>query len=102
MAKSKEDIKYATAQAKLSKDEALRVGYKAGTPLESGKIADSEPVHLFSAAQNISRQKGTIADSQPVHLFSSARNTSSASTGGHKEIDDDTGDQNSGHKLKTT
>lgn len=98
MAKSKEDIKYATAQAKLSEDEALRVGYKASTPLESGKIADSEPVHLFSAAENISRQQGTIADSQPVDLFSPARNISSASTGGHKEDD---GDQVSGHKLKT-
>lgn len=99
MAKSKEDIKYGTAQAKLSEDEALRVAYKADTPLESGKIADSEPVHLFSAAENISRQQGTIADSQPVDLFSAARNISSASTGGHKEED---GDQNSGHKLKTT
>ncbi|KAL8135455.1 hypothetical protein AgCh_010195 [Apium graveolens] len=99
MAKSKEDIKYATAQAKLSEDEAIRVVYKAGTPLESGKIADSEPVHLFSAAENLSRQQATIADSQPVDLFSSARNISSASTGGHKEGE---GDQDSGHKLKTT
>lgn len=98
MAKSKEDIKYATAQAKLSEDEALRVGYKAGTPLESGKIADSEPVHLFSAAENISRQQGTIPDSQPVDLFSPAPNISAASTAEHKED----GDLVSGHKLKTT
>ncbi|KAL1820895.1 hypothetical protein DCAR_0417256 [Daucus carota subsp. sativus] len=99
MAKSKEDIKYATAQAKLSEDEALRVAYKADTPLESGKIADSQPVDLFSAAHNISRQQGTIAHSQPVDLYSSARNISSATTGDHKEDGDD---QNSGHKLKTT
>ncbi|CBI25650.3 hypothetical protein VitviT2T_024588 [Vitis vinifera] len=54
MAKSKDDIKYATAQAKLSEDEALRVRYKSGTPLEGGKIAESEPVDLFSSARNIS------------------------------------------------
>ncbi|KAK6133077.1 hypothetical protein DH2020_033116 [Rehmannia glutinosa] len=78
MAKSKEDIKYATTQAKLSEDEALRVGYKAGTPIEGGKIADSQPVDLFSSAHNISTQQqndeGKIADSEPVDLFSSARN----------------------------
>ncbi|EEF48829.1 SEED MATURATION PROTEIN 1 [Ricinus communis] len=54
MAKSKDDIKYGTAQAKLSDDEAVRVRYKHGTPLEGGKIADSEPVDLFSSAHNIS------------------------------------------------
>ncbi|KAF5730802.1 hypothetical protein HS088_TW19G00402 [Tripterygium wilfordii] len=53
MAKSKEDIRYATAQAKLSEDEALRVRYKHGTPLEGGKIADSRPLDLFSGAHNI-------------------------------------------------
>lgn len=53
MAKSKDDIKYGTAQAKLSEDESLRVRYKHGTPLEGGKIADSEPVNLFSSAQRI-------------------------------------------------
>ncbi|XP_052208228.1 SEED MATURATION PROTEIN 1 [Diospyros lotus] len=57
MAKSKDDIKYGTAQAKLSEDETLRVAYKAGTPLEAGKIAESEPVDFFSSAHNISSQK---------------------------------------------
>lgn len=52
MARSKDDVKYGTAQAKLSEDEALRIRYKHGTPLEGGKIADSEPVNLFSAAQH--------------------------------------------------
>ncbi|KAK9278625.1 hypothetical protein L1049_028198 [Liquidambar formosana] len=55
MAKSKDDIKYGTAQAKLNEHEALRVRYKAGTPLEGGKIAESEPVDLFSSAHNISQ-----------------------------------------------
>ncbi|KAH7543880.1 hypothetical protein ACOSP7_031283 [Xanthoceras sorbifolium] len=55
MAKSKDDIKYGTAQAKLSEDEMLRVNYKHGTPLEGGKIADSEPVDIFSGAHNISK-----------------------------------------------
>lgn len=53
MAKSKEDIKYGTAQAKQNEEEALRVRYKAGTPLEGGRIAESETVDLFSAARNI-------------------------------------------------
>lgn len=78
MAQSKDDIKYGTAQAKLSEDEALRVRYKAGTPLEGGKIADSDPVDLFAGAHNISKQQqqneGKIAESQPVDVFSSAHN----------------------------
>ncbi|KAI3510133.1 hypothetical protein L1887_25663 [Cichorium endivia] len=83
MAKSKDDIKYGTAQAKLSEDETLRVAYKSGTPLEGGKIADSEPVDLFSAAHNIDNQqqqqdKGVIAESKPVDLFSTARGVSKA------------------------
>ncbi|KAF4353895.1 hypothetical protein CsatB_018535 [Cannabis sativa] len=49
MAKSKDDIKYATSQARLNEDEAVRVAYKHGTPLEGGKIADSQPLHLFSS-----------------------------------------------------
>ncbi|KVI10230.1 uncharacterized protein LOC112507784 [Cynara cardunculus var. scolymus] len=83
MAKSKEDIKYGTAQAKLSEDESLRVAYKAGTPLEAGKIPDSDPdpIDLFSAAQNISNQQqneGVIAESKPVDLFSGAGGVSNA------------------------
>ncbi|KAI3466345.1 hypothetical protein Pfo_023008 [Paulownia fortunei] len=77
MATSKDDKKYATALAKLSEDEAMRVAYKAGTPLEGGKIADSEPVDLFSSAHNISRQQeneGKIANSEPIDVFSSACN----------------------------
>ncbi|KAL9159881.1 hypothetical protein ABFS82_08G163400 [Erythranthe guttata] len=79
MAKSKEDIKYGTAQAKLSEDEVLRVRYKAGTPLEGGKITDSDPVDLFAGAHNLSgeqreNQGGMVAESEPVDVFSSARN----------------------------
>jgi len=70
MAKSKDDIKYGTAQARLSEDEAVRVRYKHGTPLEGGKIADSEPVDLFSSAQNISKsdQQQQTADSNQSQL----------------------------------
>ncbi|XP_057527829.1 SEED MATURATION PROTEIN 1 [Amaranthus tricolor] len=53
MAKNKDDIKYATAQARLTEDDATRVAYKGGTPLEGGKIAESETVDLFSAAHNV-------------------------------------------------
>ncbi|KAL0300998.1 UNVERIFIED_CONTAM: hypothetical protein Sradi_6376600 [Sesamum radiatum] len=77
MAERKDDVKHGTAQAKVSEDEAVRVGYKGGTPLEGGKIADSEAVDLFSGAGNISRQQGEegkmIAESEPVDVFSSAR-----------------------------
>ncbi|GLU17465.1 hypothetical protein SLE2022_338310 [Rubroshorea leprosula] len=62
MAKSKDDIKYATAQAKLSEDESLRIRYKHATPLEGGKIADSEPVDLFSSAHNIAKAKASSDD----------------------------------------
>nr|XP_043623016.1 SEED MATURATION PROTEIN 1 [Erigeron canadensis] len=90
MAKNKGDIKYGTAQAKLSEDESLRVAYKAGTPLEAGKIADSEPVDLFSAANKISQanqqqNKGVIAESDPVDLFSAARHVADAK---HKDEKD--------------
>ncbi|TMX05827.1 hypothetical protein EJD97_015239 [Solanum chilense] len=78
MAKSKDDITYGTAQARLSEDDALRIRYKAGTPLEGGKIADSQPVDLFSSARNIENQQGKIADSQPVELSSSAQKIAAA------------------------
>ncbi|KAI3769053.1 hypothetical protein L6452_00149 [Arctium lappa] len=85
MAKSKDDIKYGAAQAKLSEDESLRVAYKAGTPLEAGKVADydPDPVDLFSAAHNIANQQqqkneGVIAESKPVDLFSAAGGVSKA------------------------
>ena len=55
MAKSKDDITYGTSQARVSEDEAVRVAYKHGTPLEGGKIAESEPVDVFSSAHNISK-----------------------------------------------
>ncbi|KAJ1430722.1 hypothetical protein SESBI_07551 [Sesbania bispinosa] len=59
MAKSKDDITYGTSQSRLSEDEAVRVAYKHGTPLEAGKIADSEPVDLFSSAHNIPKTAQT-------------------------------------------
>lgn len=53
MAKSKDDIKYGTSQTRLNEDEAVRIAYKHGTPLEGGKIAESEPVDLFTGAHQI-------------------------------------------------
>lgn len=78
MAKSKYDITYGTAQARLSEDDALRVRYKAGTPLEGGKIADSQTVDLFSSARNIDKQQSKIADSRPLELSSSAQKIAAA------------------------
>lgn len=73
MAKSKDDIKYGTAQAKLSEDESLRVRYKHGTPLEGGKIADSETVDLFSSAHNI---PNTASKSNPSDSTTQSHNKS--------------------------
>ncbi|KAM3211618.1 hypothetical protein ACQJBY_065017 [Aegilops geniculata] len=53
MATSKEDIKHGTAQARLTEDDELRTGYFNGTPLEGGKIADSDPVDLFAQARHV-------------------------------------------------
>ncbi|XP_055823090.1 SEED MATURATION PROTEIN 1 [Solanum dulcamara] len=78
MAKSKDEITSGTAQARLSEDDALRIWYKAGTPLEGGKIADSHPVDLFSSARNIENQHGKIADSRPIELSSSAQKIAAA------------------------
>ncbi|KAK8710459.1 hypothetical protein V6N13_145782 [Hibiscus sabdariffa] len=77
MAERKEDIKHARAQAKLSEDESLRVAYKHGTPLEAGKIAESSPVDLFSAAHRIP-QSDPDPPPQHSHPATNANTTSSA------------------------
>lgn len=41
-------MEHGRAQARLSDDDMLRTGYVGETPLEGGKIADSEPVDLFN------------------------------------------------------
>ena len=66
----------------------LRTGFHNGTPLEGGKIADSQPVDLFAPAHRISsdhHQKQqqqaneeaagsrVITESEPVDLSASAR-----------------------------
>uniref|UniRef100_A0ACD5WZ94 Uncharacterized protein n=1 Tax=Avena sativa TaxID=4498 RepID=A0ACD5WZ94_AVESA len=53
MATSKEEIKHGTAQARLTEDDMVRTGYFNGTPLEGGKIADSDPVDLFAEARHV-------------------------------------------------
>jgi hypothetical protein len=53
MATSKEDVKHGTAQARLTEDDMVRTGYFNGTPLEGGKIADSDPVDLFAGARHV-------------------------------------------------
>ncbi|XP_047050806.1 SEED MATURATION PROTEIN 1 [Lolium rigidum] len=53
MATSKEEIKHGTAQARLTEDDMVRTGYVNGTPLEGGKIADSDPVDLFAGARHV-------------------------------------------------
>ncbi|XP_014500866.1 uncharacterized protein LOC106761813 [Vigna radiata var. radiata] len=72
MAKSKDDIKYATAQARLSEDEAVRVAYVNGTPLEGGKISDSQPVDMFASARNVA-PKDSNADNNQSQMQKSRR-----------------------------
>ncbi|KAI3965196.1 hypothetical protein MKX01_027687 [Papaver californicum] len=57
MATSKDDIKYGTAHARHSEDTTTREAYISGQPIEGGKIADSEPVDLLSAAHRIADAK---------------------------------------------
>ncbi|KAL4328509.1 hypothetical protein HN51_035613 [Arachis hypogaea] len=77
MAQSKDDITYGTAQARVSDDEALRVAYKHGTPLEAGKIAESEPVDLFQSAHNISKSSATQDSSSQEKRDSNNKEASS-------------------------
>ncbi|KAF0899589.1 hypothetical protein E2562_020781 [Oryza meyeriana var. granulata] len=85
MATSKKEVRHGTAHAKVNgDDEMLRTGFINGTPLEAGKIADSQPVDLFAQARRISdassqqqrpeeEEEGRkIAESEPVDLFSDA------------------------------
>ncbi|KAG1328058.1 putative Seed maturation protein [Cocos nucifera] len=76
MAQSKDDIKYGAAQAKLSEDEMLRVRYKHGTPLEGGKIADSEPVDLYADARRIAGEKDDASKGEGEGNKSSTAKTS--------------------------
>ncbi|OMP11355.1 hypothetical protein CCACVL1_00566 [Corchorus capsularis] len=86
MAKSKDDIKYAVGEARLSEDEGVRVAYKHGTPLEGGKIADSSPVDLFSSAHNINSQSQSQSQSaqsqstRPPHDVSNSPQNNPQST----------------------
>nr|ABB72388.1 seed maturation protein [Glycine latifolia] len=83
MAKSKEDITYGTSQARLSEDEAVRAAYVHGTPLEGGKIADSQPVDLFSSAHNMPKSGQTTTDSNTSDQSQMQRDTQE---GGSKEF----------------
>jgi hypothetical protein len=81
----------------------LRTGFYDGTPLEGGKIADSQPVDLFAAARRVAdapdsqssqqqqqkeqqaadegtttNKKNVIAESEPVDLAASARGVAEA------------------------
>ncbi|CAN4103825.1 unnamed protein product [Withania somnifera] len=76
MAKSKDDITYRTAQARLSEDDALRIRYKAGTPLEGGKIADSQIAELSSSAQKIAAAKQKQPQQEEKHQDSSRQGKS--------------------------
>ncbi|XP_062115741.1 SEED MATURATION PROTEIN 1 [Humulus lupulus] len=86
MAKSKDDIKYATSQARLTEDEGVRVAYKHGTPLEGGKIADSEPVDLFSCAhkngQNSDQSSSDTTTQSQLHRHTKTNDEEGGGGGG--------------------
>ncbi|CAL5004600.1 unnamed protein product [Urochloa decumbens] len=84
MEKSSRRMAHGRAQAKVAgDDEMLRTGFHNGTPLEAGKIADSQPVDLFAPAQQQQQKEGdhgsrVIAESEPVDLAASAHNVNPA------------------------
>ncbi|GAU39347.1 hypothetical protein TSUD_56730 [Trifolium subterraneum] len=100
MAKSKDDIKYGTAQARLSEDEAVRVLYKHGTPLEGGKISDSEQVDLFSSANNISKSDQQQQQQQNVDSNQSQLQPDDDTKGEEDSTDFTTGPPSLPHKNK--
>ncbi|CAL5009195.1 unnamed protein product [Urochloa decumbens] len=89
MAQSERRMAHGRAQAKVAgDDEMLRTGFHNGTPLEAGKIADSQPVDLFAPAHRVAQQQQqeeegddgsrVIAESEPVDLAASARGVAEA------------------------
>ncbi|KAJ1266799.1 hypothetical protein BS78_07G006000 [Paspalum vaginatum] len=51
-------MQHGTARTKVAgDDEMLRTGFHNGTPLEAGKIADSQPVDLFAPAIRIAHHQ---------------------------------------------
>ncbi|CAL5009411.1 unnamed protein product [Urochloa decumbens] len=87
MAQSERRMAHGRAQAKVAgDDEMLRTGFHNGTPLEAGKIADSQPVDLFAPAHRVAQQQEeegddgsrVIAESEPVDLAASARGVAEA------------------------
>ncbi|KAK7401672.1 hypothetical protein VNO78_13336 [Psophocarpus tetragonolobus] len=86
MAKSKEDIKFGTAQARVSEDEALRVAYVNGTPLEAGKIADSQQVDMFSSAHNMPKSGQTTTDSNSANHDQSQMHQRDTQEGGSMDF----------------
>lgn len=105
MAHSKREIKPGRAHTKVAgDDEMLRTGFFDGTPLEGGKIADSQPVDLFAAARRVAdapyssqqqqqegphegtnKQNAVIAESEPVDLPASARGVAEVNPAGPEE-----------------
>ncbi|RCV29343.1 hypothetical protein SETIT_6G005400v2 [Setaria italica] len=88
-------MKHGTARTKVAgDDEMLRTGFHNGTPLEAGKIADSQPVDLFAPAPSQQQQQQqedddgrgssrVIAESEPVDLATSARGVAEAANNGN-------------------
>ena len=87
-------MEHGTAHTKVAgDDEMLRTGFHNGTPLEGGKIADSQPVDLFAQPSHQQQQQPdqeaaagnrVIAESEPVDLPASARGVAEAAADDHK------------------
>ncbi|CAO2186574.1 unnamed protein product [Urochloa humidicola] len=100
VAQSERRMEHGRARTKVAgDDEMLRTGFHNGTPLEAGKIADSQPVDLFAPAHRLAdadadlsqqqqqqqQKEGddgsrsrVIAESEPVDLAASARGVAQA------------------------
>ncbi|OEL27356.1 hypothetical protein BAE44_0011625 [Dichanthelium oligosanthes] len=119
--REREILKHGTGRTKVAgDDEMLRTGFHNGTPLEAGKIADSQPLDLFAPAHHLAnddapsskqQQQQTrphhhqeaadegnddgrvIAESEPVDLIASPRGVAAEANNDNNSADPATAQQ---------
>ncbi|KAK3122505.1 hypothetical protein QOZ80_8AG0614530 [Eleusine coracana subsp. coracana] len=65
MSMKRDEMAHGTARTKVAgDDEMLRTGFYNGSPIEAGKIADSEPVDLFAPARGIAHAQAAAEQQQ--------------------------------------
>uniref|UniRef100_A0A0D9X3G7 Uncharacterized protein n=1 Tax=Leersia perrieri TaxID=77586 RepID=A0A0D9X3G7_9ORYZ len=78
----KEALPHGRAQTKVKgDDEILRTGFINGTPLEAGKIADSQPVDFFAQARRVAEADNSSHES---HKNQQQGSMAEPTAGGHQ------------------